>query len=98
MSEARTDQEVQLERLQAAYRIAFGRWARQVSHWRAISPQSIPESAAVREVRGHAEAAQTAYQESRNRLAEFMLAAPVKNTVCPSGSSPVPAGTGQDHS
>ena len=96
MAYLRAGEEAQLTSLQTAYKTAFGRWALQTGRLKSLTTQSTSGSMAVREARGQVEAAQTAYRESRDLLAEFMLAAPAKSEARPSPSSSVAAGGTED--
>jgi hypothetical protein len=69
VSSRTADQDGRVERLRADYKGAFDEWALQVSHLRKVK-QSVPDSLGEKEAEERAEAAQIAYRDSRDRLAE----------------------------
>ncbi len=66
------EEEIQLQRLLVRYRTAFRHWSAAVSR---SQSRALRDALARRRARGSAEAAQSAYRDSRDSLAAFFLTA-----------------------
>src|SRR5437899_186348 len=73
MSNRRANVEAQRRRLREAYEAAFAQWASQVNRLQSLK-HSTPDGVAIEEVQSQVEVAQTAYRESRDLLAELLIA------------------------
>ncbi len=78
--------EAQFQRLRKAYDAAFQNWTRQVRLLESLTSGSVQDSSAIEEARRQVEQAQIAYRESRNLLAEFIMA----------GAAPTPTESGAE--
>ena len=73
MGRLTTQEKIEFQSLDAAYRQAWARLLLQVSYWQSLNADPNPDSVAVQKAWDAVERAEAEYRQSRNKLAECLL-------------------------